>query len=33
MDEIDLRLLAAIQDGFPVSPRPFRDLGLALGLK
>ena len=33
MDDIDLRLLAAIQDGFPVSLRPFMDLGLALGLK
>ena len=32
MDEIDLKLLAAVQDGFPISPRPFRDLGLALGL-
>lgn len=33
MDEIDLKLLAAVQDGFPVSPRPFRDLGRALGLE
>ena len=33
MDEMDLRLLAAVQDSFPVSPRPFRDLGAALGLK
>jgi DNA-binding Lrp family transcriptional regulator len=33
MDEIDLELLSAVQDGFPVSPRPFRDLGTALGLK
>ena len=33
MDDIDLRLLAAVQDSFPVSPRPFRDLGAALGLK
>jgi DNA-binding Lrp family transcriptional regulator len=33
MDEIDLKLLAAVQDSFPVSPRPFRDLGRALGLE
>jgi len=33
MDEIDLKLLAAVQEGFPVSPRPFRDLGRALGLE
>ncbi|MGB7572094.1 MAG: AsnC family transcriptional regulator [Methanothrix sp.] len=33
MDEIDLKLLAAVQEGFPVSPRPFRDLGGALGLE
>ncbi len=33
MDEIDLELLSAVQDGFPVSPRPFRDLGAALGLE
>ena len=32
MDEIDLELLSAVQDGFPITPRPFRDLGLALGL-
>jgi DNA-binding Lrp family transcriptional regulator len=30
MDEIDLRLLAAVQDGFPVSPRPFREMGEVL---
>ena len=33
MDEIDLKLLAAVQEGFPISPRPFRDLGWALGLE
>ncbi|MDD1735705.1 MAG: AsnC family transcriptional regulator [Methanothrix sp.] len=33
MDEIDLNLLAAVQEGFPISPRPFRDLGRALGLE
>jgi len=33
MDEIDLKLLAAVQEGFPVSPRPFLDLGRALGLE
>jgi len=33
MDEIDLKLLAAVQEGFPVSPRPFQDLGRALGLE
>ena len=32
MDEIDLKLLALVQDGFPLTPRPFRDLGEALGL-
>ena len=33
MDEVDLKLLALVQDGFPISSRPFRDLGLALGLE
>jgi DNA-binding Lrp family transcriptional regulator len=33
MDEINLKLLAAVQEGFPISPRPFRDLGRALGLE
>lgn len=33
MDEIDLKLLSAVQDGFPIAPRPFRDLGAALGLE
>lgn len=32
MEEIDLRLLSAVQDGVPVTARPFRDLGLTLGL-
>jgi DNA-binding Lrp family transcriptional regulator len=32
MDDMDLKLLSAVQDGFPVTSRPFRDLGLALGL-
>jgi DNA-binding Lrp family transcriptional regulator len=33
MDDMDLKLLSAVQDGFPVTVRPFRDLGLALGLE
>ena len=33
MDELDLKLLAAVQDGFPITSRPFQDLGLALGLE
>ncbi len=33
MDEVDLKLLALVQDGFPISPRPFQELGDALGLK
>ncbi len=32
MDEIDRRLLSAVQDGFPIAPRPFQALGDALGL-
>lgn len=32
MDEIDLELLSAVQDGFPITSRPFRDLGEATGL-
>jgi DNA-binding Lrp family transcriptional regulator len=32
VDEIDLKLLALVQDGFPLTSRPFRDLGFALGL-
>ena len=33
MDEADLKLLALVQDGFPISSRPFRELGEALGLE
>jgi len=33
MDEIDLELLSAVQDGFPITSRPFLDLGVALGLE
>jgi DNA-binding Lrp family transcriptional regulator len=33
VDELDLKLLAAVQDGFPITSRPFQDLGLALGLE
>ena len=33
MDEVDLKLLALVQDGFPISSRPFRELGEALGLE
>ncbi|MEI8002699.1 MAG: Lrp/AsnC family transcriptional regulator [Methanothrix sp.] len=32
MEEIDIKLLSAVQDGFPITARPFRDLGQALGL-
>lgn len=32
IDEIDLELLALVQDSFPLTPRPFLDLGEALGL-
>ena len=32
MDEIDLKLLSLVQEGFPLTPRPFRDLGKTLGL-
>jgi len=32
MEEIDLRLLSLVQEGFPLTPRPFRDLGEVLGL-
>jgi DNA-binding Lrp family transcriptional regulator len=32
MDEIDLELLSAVQDGFPITARPFLDLGAAMGL-
>jgi DNA-binding Lrp family transcriptional regulator len=33
MDDTDLLLLSAVQDGFPVTSRPFRDLAQALGLE
>jgi DNA-binding Lrp family transcriptional regulator len=32
MDDIDLVLLSVVQDGFPITPRPFQDLGVALEL-
>jgi len=32
MDEIDLKLLAAVQEGLPLTSRPFCDLGDAFGL-
>jgi DNA-binding Lrp family transcriptional regulator len=32
MDEIDRKLLAALQEGFPLTSRPYRDLGEALEL-
>ncbi|MGV8175688.1 MAG: AsnC family transcriptional regulator [Methanothrix sp.] len=32
MDEIDLKLLAEVQDAFPIAPRPFLELGRTLGL-
>jgi DNA-binding Lrp family transcriptional regulator len=32
MDEIDLKLLAEVQDAFPIAPRPFLELGQTLGL-
>ncbi len=32
MDEIDRKLLAMVQDCFPLTPRPFLDIGIALGL-
>ncbi len=32
MDEVDRRLLSEVQDGFPITPRPFQALGEALGL-
>jgi DNA-binding Lrp family transcriptional regulator len=28
----DLRLLAALEDGLPISPRPYRDIGLSICL-
>ncbi|MDM7935460.1 MAG: Lrp/AsnC family transcriptional regulator, partial [Methanothrix sp.] len=32
MDEVDRRLLSAVQDGVPVTPRPFRSLGEDVGI-
>lgn len=32
MDDIDRKLLNEIQSGFPVSPRPYLDLGARLGI-
>jgi len=32
MDEIDRKLLAMVQDCFPLTPRPFLDIGIALCL-
>ena len=32
MDDIDLKILAAVQEVFPLVSRPFRALGLKLGL-
>ncbi len=32
MDEIDLELLAKVQEGFPLTSRPFRDIGENLRL-
>lgn len=32
LDATDRRILNALQDGFPLSPRPFADAGAALGL-
>jgi DNA-binding Lrp family transcriptional regulator len=32
MDEVDRRLLSAVQDGFPITPRPFRSLGEDIGI-
>ena len=33
MEEIDLRLLSLVQEKFPLTPRPFRELGRLLGLE
>ncbi len=32
MDEVDRRLLSAVQDGFPITSRPFKVLGESLGI-
>ncbi len=33
MDKFDLELLSTVQDGFPITARPFQDLGRAMGLE
>ncbi len=33
VEEIDLRLLSLVQERFPLTPRPFQDLGRLLGLE
>ena len=33
MDEIDLRLLSLVQEGFPLTPKPFENLGELLSLE
>lgn len=33
MAEMDLELLSIVQEGFPLTPRPFKDLGELLGLE
>ena len=32
MDEIDRKLLAVLQEGFPLTSRPYRELGEAVGV-
>ncbi len=32
MDDLDRKMLSALQEGFPVTPRPFLALGEALGI-
>ncbi|ADZ69004.1 Lrp/AsnC family transcriptional regulator [Polymorphum gilvum] len=32
LDETDRRILAALQEGFPITPRPFADAGATLGM-
>ncbi|HSD57089.1 MAG TPA: AsnC family transcriptional regulator [Methanotrichaceae archaeon] len=32
MDDVDRRLLSAVQDGFPITPRPFQSLGEYTGI-
>jgi len=33
MEEIDLRLLSLVQEKFPLTPKPFQDLGQLVGLE